>query len=270
MIEPVRLGEDIRIIACDLDGTLLRRDGSVSARTVAALDSAVRAGVTVVLVTARPPRWVDPVAAQLPCHPVAVCCNGALTYDADRRRVVDERPIAAAVARRAAELLRSELAGAAFAVEIGLSYGQEPDYPNRWPLPPEAVVSPVETLVTGPISTLIVRHTDPGDPWTVLERARQRLGTMVEVTCSGPDAPLEVAAPGVNKASALGRLADAAGVAAGEVLAFGDMPNDLPMLAWAGNAVATANAQPDVQAAVDYVTGDCDEDGVAEFLEALL
>ncbi len=266
----MRLGEEIRIVACDLDGTLLRRDGSLSARTVAALDAAGRAGTSVVLVTARPPRWVDPVVAELPGRPLAVCCDGALTYDPHRKKVVDERPIAATVARAAVGRLRSELAGAAFAAEIGLSYGQEPGYPNRWPLPPQATVAAIETLVAGPISTLIVRHTDADDPWEILDRARRSVGAMAEVSCSGPEAPLHVVAPGVNKASALAPLADAAGVGAGSVLAFGDMPNDLPLLTWAGTGVATANAHPDVLAAVDHVTGDCDEDGVANFLEGLL
>jgi hydroxymethylpyrimidine pyrophosphatase-like HAD family hydrolase len=265
----VRIGEDIRIVASDLDGTLLRRDGSVSPRTVRALGSAVDAGANVVLVTARPPRWVDAIAAELPCDPVAVCSNGALTYDVHRRRVVDERPMAAEVVRQTVGLLRTELAGAAFAVEIGLSYGQEPHYQNSWPLPPGAMLSAVEELVTGPISKLLVRHGDPGDPWEILARARAALGSLVEVTSSGPGAPLEIAAPGVTKASALARLAEAAGVGPGAVVAFGDMPNDLPMLAWAGTSVATANAHPDVLAAVDHVTADCDEDGVARFPERL-
>jgi hydroxymethylpyrimidine pyrophosphatase-like HAD family hydrolase len=266
----VRLGEEIRIIACDLDGTLLRRDGSVSARTVVALDAAVRAGTTLVLVTARPPRWLDAVAAELPCHPVAVCCNGALTYDVHHKTLVDERPISATVARWAVGRLRSELPSAAFAAEIGLSYGQEPEYPNRWPVPPQAIVSAVEALVAGPVSTLIVRDTDSDDAWQILERARRAVGRLAEVTCPGPGGPVELTGVGVNKASALARLAAAAGVGAAQVLAFGDMPNDLPMLTWAGTGVATANAHPDVLAAVDHVTGDCDEDGVADFLDGLL
>jgi hydroxymethylpyrimidine pyrophosphatase-like HAD family hydrolase len=269
-IDAVRLGEEIRIVACDLDGTLLRRDGSVSARTVAALGAAVAAGATVVLVTARPPRWVDPVAAELPTHPVAICCNGALTYDAHRRQLVDERPMVAAVALEAARRLRAELAGAVFAVEVGLAYGQEPAYPNRWPLPASTTVSALEALVTGPISTLIVRHEDQDDPWRVLERARRVVGGLAEVTCSGLAAPLEVVGPGVTKASALASLAAGQGVGAGGVLAFGDMPNDLALLGWAGTSVATANAHEDVLAAADHVTGDCDDDGVAGFLEGLL
>lgn len=264
------LGGEIGIVACDLDGTLLRRDGSVSARTVSALGAVVSAGALVVLVSARPPRWVDPVAGALPCHPLTICCNGALVYDADRRVLVDERPMAAAVALESVGRLRAELTGASFAVEIGLAYGQEPDYPNSWPLPLNATIGAVEGLIAGPISKLVVRHDDTEDPWLALERAQLAVGELAEVTCSGPGAPIEVAAAGVTKASTLERLADRAGIGAEGVLAFGDMPNDLPMLRWAGTSVATANAHPDVLGAADHVTGDCDEDGVADFLERLL
>lgn len=266
----VRPGEDLLLIATDLDGTLLRRDGSLSDRTVAAIGAAVEAGVMVVLVTGRPPRWVDHIAAQLSCHPVAICSNGAIIYDAESRQVVAEHPIAPEVSRQVVEALRAELAGVAFAVEAGLSYGQEATYPNQWALPVEALIAEAAELVARPIAKLIVRHGEEGDHWELVERARQTLSGLVEVTSSGPGAPIEIAAPGVSKAFALEALAGQYGIRPGTVVAFGDMPNDLPMLAWAGTSVAPGDAHPDVLAVVDYVTEDCDKDGVAVFLERVL
>ena len=93
----------------------------------------------------------------------------------------------------------------------------------------------------------------------------------MEVTySSSEDALLEISAAGVSKASALAAVCSARGIAAEEVIAFGDMPNDLPMLTWAGRGVAVANAHPEVLAAADEITAGNDECGVAQVLERLL
>jgi hydroxymethylpyrimidine pyrophosphatase-like HAD family hydrolase len=82
---------------------------------------------------------------------------------------------------------------------------------------------------------------------------------------------VELTAPGVDKGSGLAVVAAALGVAATDVLVFGDMPNDVPMFAWAGwRRVAVANAHPDVLALADEVTASNDADGVAAWLEAML
>ncbi|HTU08153.1 MAG TPA: HAD family hydrolase, partial [Trebonia sp.] len=80
---------------------------------------------------------------------------------------------------------------------------------------------------------------------------------------------IEAAAVGVSKATAVAELAASHGISPGEVLAFGDMPNDLPMLSWAGTSCAVANAHPAVLAAASRVIGGHDDDGVAEYLEKL-
>jgi hypothetical protein len=101
--------------------------------------------------------------------------------------------------------------------------------------------------------------------------ARDTVGDLVEVTHSSTaDTLLEMSAAGVSKGSSLAVLCESLAIDAGAVLAFGDMPNDLPMLRWAGRSVAVANAHPDVLAAACEVTSSCDEDGVARVLERLL
>jgi hydroxymethylpyrimidine pyrophosphatase-like HAD family hydrolase len=81
---------------------------------------------------------------------------------------------------------------------------------------------------------------------------------------------VEVSAAGVNKAAALKELAADLGVEPDEVVAFGDYPNDLPMLQWAGRSIAPANAHPEVLARVDEVTASNHDDGVALAIERLL
>ncbi|HZT66841.1 MAG TPA: HAD family hydrolase [Acidimicrobiales bacterium] len=257
----------VRLVATDLDGTLLRRDGTLSERTVAAVDRAARAGLGVVLVTARPPRWVDDIAARLACHPLAICSNGALIYDVHHHRLVAEHPIPPDVSAQVLARLRAEIEGVVVAVEAGMVYGQEPAYTPSWPPPPDALVAEAERLLAAPVAKMVVRHGESGDHWELVDRARRAAGGLVEVTSSGPGAPVELAAPGVSKAFALEIVAGQLGVKAEEVVAFGDMPNDLPMLAWAGCSIAPANAHPDVLAVVDRVTADCDLDGVAMVIE---
>lgn len=119
-----------------------------------------------------------------------------------------------------------------------------------------------------PAVKISVRHS-ASDPWDALESVRDLLEGLVEVTRSGPTAPIELLALGVSKASGVAFVADRLGVSSHDTLAIGDMPNDLPMLRWAGRSAAPANAHPDVLGAVDQVLSDCDEDGVAQLLETL-
>jgi hypothetical protein len=259
----------VRMVATDLDGTLLRSDGRVSARTVAAVDDLGAAGVLVVFVTARPPRWVHEVADQLPrSHPVAICSNGAIVYDVSESRVLHEHPIPPAVCTEVVARLRDALPSVSFAVEVGLRYAQEPQYLSQWPVPPGAAVLEVDALVREPVTKLIARHDEPATAhWELVERARRVLAGLVEVTSSGPTAPIEISASGVGKAFALEILAAEHGIDPQEVLAFGDMPNDIAMLGWAGYSIAPANAHPDVLELVDEVTASNDADGVALVLE---
>lgn len=265
------LPPSVRMVATDLDGTLLRSDGSLSTRTVVAVEALGSLGVLVVFVTARPPRWVHEVAEQLPhSHSVAICSNGAIVYDVSESRVLLEHPIPPETATEVVARLREELPSIAFAAELGLRYGQEPRYMNQWPLPPEAIICDVDALVREPVAKLIARHREPlEDHWELVDRLRRAVADLVEVTSSGPEAPIEIAAPGISKAFALQIVATQHGITRGEVVAFGDMPNDAEMLAWAGYSVAPANAHPDVLDLVDEVTAANDTDGVALVLERL-
>jgi hydroxymethylpyrimidine pyrophosphatase-like HAD family hydrolase len=104
----------------------------------------------------------------------------------------------------------------------------------------------------------------------LLDRARTACGHLAEFSHSSvTDTLLEISASGVSKASALARLCETHEIDRRDVIAFGDMPNDLPMLAWAGHSVAVANAHPDVRAAADELTASNDEAGVARVLERL-
>lgn len=260
----------IRLVATDLDGTLLRGDGTVSARTRRALAWARAAGVTVVLLSARPPRTLRLMARDAGVSGLAVCCNGALVYDLDADAIVEHAALPAGEAARLVAALRAAAPGVCFAVECGLTFGQEPDYAllAAGPAAGAPLVDDALALCATDVTKLIARH----PAWSAEELwgiAREVAGEAATATHSG--APfVEIAAARVTKARALERLCARLGVAAAEVVAFGDMPNDLPLLAWAGRGVAVANAHPAVLAAADEIALSNDEDGVAVVLERLL
>jgi Cof subfamily protein (haloacid dehalogenase superfamily) len=255
------------LVATDLDGTLMRTDGTVSERTRAALHRVRAAGSAVVFVTGRPTRVMAEVVAQTDASGLAICGNGAVVYDLDAGEAVSHRVLDAAAAHRLATAIRRTVPDAAFAVESGARFGREPDFLTMWPDPHELVADATVLLATLPATKLLVRRNGRSLAG-VYEMIVKIAGEDAVVTTTGDDL-VEIAGRGVSKAVALAELAAARGVGARDVVAFGDMPNDLPMFAWAGHAVAVANAHPDVIAAADEVTSSNDEDGVALVLERM-
>ncbi len=261
------------MVAVDLDGTLLRSDGSISPRTRRALDLVTGAGIRVVAVTARPPRQVHQVAQAAGLRGIAICSNGALVYDLASERAVHQDCLDEKVARSLVSSLRDELPGVCFAVEAGLRYGCEESYfvahRNRYNLQDPAMTLDDAMVLCGlGLTKLIVQHPDHPFP-ELLDATQRHAGDLGTVTHSGYHF-VEVAAAGVTKAGALKALCASAGISPEAVIAFGDMPNDLPMLEWAGRSVAVANAHAEVLAKAGEVTLSNDEDGVAIVLERVV
>ena len=261
--------DGVRLVASDLDGTLLRPDETVSERTRAALAAARDAGITVVLVSGRQPRSLGPIAERIGVGGIAICANGALVWDLDTGTMVDSSPLAAELAARLVRTLREAIPGVLFAVELEGSFGREAGWSDGLVAAPPAVLeADALELIRGPVIKLLVRHRSL--PFAeVAERARAAVGDDAVATWAGLRL-VEISAAGVTKAFALERLCRRLGVAAGEVVAVGDMPNDLAMLAWAGTAVAVANAAKEVLDVADEVTAANTEDGVALLLERIL
>ncbi len=268
-----------RLIATDLDGTLLRDDKSVSQRTVAALAAAEEAGIEVFFVTGRPARWMDVVSDHVHGHGLAICGNGAavvdLHGDAGSHRFVKIRELAPETALDVVGLLRAAAPGTAFAVERTYGLHLEPTYPSLHMEPPESI-APAEKLLAEealdadqPVLKVLAYHADI-TPDAFLRLARVAVGSRVVITRSSPSALLEISGPGVSKASTLALCCAERGISHEEVVAFGDMPNDVEMLTWAGTSYAMGNAHADVIAAASGRTVANNEDGVAVVIERIL
>ena len=266
----------MRMVACDLDGTIVRPDGTISDRTLAALADCQRNGVHVVFVTGRPPRWMAPIVEMTGHRGLALCGNGAVVVDLATNEVIRSHTLDAATVREVAARLRRSLPGAAFALETLDGYRREPAYQPAYRLPPQAQDGELEDLLADSPTVIKVlcrqsRVTDGLDSDGMLAIARRELGDLVEVVHSDPaSAMLEIAAAGVTKATALAWLAETLGVERGDVVAFGDMPNDVPMLAWAGAGYAMTGGHPEAVAACAAQAPPCEADGVAQVLEGYL
>ncbi len=287
---------DLRMIATDLDGTLLLPDGSVGERTRAALAALRLTHVDLVIVTGRPTRWIAPVVAMTGHEGIGVAANGAVVLDLADGRVTDVVPFAPEVALEIVERLRLAFPGVVFAVErarvgdwVGSTGGSaytDPEplnpersdfalgvgYRPRWRVPEGVPVGPIEDVLVQGDSVKILARPGPDhdlDADLFWSAGAAVLDGLAEATHSNPDdVLLEVSVLGVDKGSALARIATSYGLSHDQVAAVGDAPNDLPMLRWAGLACAVANAHPLVLAEAGHVLASNEAEGVADLIEA--
>lgn len=224
----------------------------------------------VVLVSARPPHVLREIARSLGLSGLAVCCNGALVYNLDSDIIAQHWPLSPTLALRLITLLRQAISDLMFACECGLEFICEPAFYQSSPLATKIPmrIADAHSFCNRPLTKLIALHrTYAVDD--LHQHVSPLVGDEVIVTHSGASF-LEISAAGVTKARTLAVLCKQRGISSEEVIAFGDMPNDLSMLRWAGCGVAVANAHPKVLAEADKITRSNVEDGVALVLEQLL
>jgi Cof subfamily protein (haloacid dehalogenase superfamily) len=261
-------GRAPRLVATDLDGTLLHSDGTVTARTRAVLAGLDDLGVPVVFTTGRPVRWMDDLWESVGGHGLAICSNGGIVYDVAARRVREFTAVPREVGMQLAEVVRAAVPGTTFAVEHTSGWASETSFPRH----PDDVDTlhqgAWESIWTDDVVKVLAVHPDldPEDFWRRVEAA---VGTLVTTTWSSTFALVEISAAGVTKATTLATVAAEMGLGPDDVVAFGDMPNDLPMLEWAGTSYAMANAHPSVRDLADHLAPTNDDDGVAVVLADL-
>jgi Cof subfamily protein (haloacid dehalogenase superfamily) len=267
-----------RVIATDLDGTLLRSDGTLSARSRAALAAAEDAGLQVVFVTARPPRWLTPLVDAVAGHGTVIAGNGAFVVEASSGRVLRTRGFSRAQVMDIVTDLRGAAPRAGFSVERASGPLQDERFhaasdeglDERYRV---EALEQIDDEPTGKLLALDVAARTAASSGRFLRIVEEVVGARGHLAYSGMEGLAEISPPGVTKASGLERWCAAAGIASSEVWAFGDMPNDLPMLGWAGRSFAVANAHPAGGGGGGRRRArpaDNDEDGVASVLEALV
>ncbi|WSJ02021.1 HAD family hydrolase [Nocardia sp. NBC_01329] len=262
------------LVASDVDGTLIDPAERVSARTRAVVRALVADGVPFLLATGRPPRWIAPIVADLGFAPLCVCGNGAVLYDAEHDKVLGTSTLDVETLAWVADIAEKVLPGCGLAAErIGASahdavtpqFVSSPQYEHAWLNPDDTAVARDEVIDSPAIKMLIrLPGARSGDMAVTLAA---HIGDRADITYSTEHGLIEISAPGVSKASGLRILGARLGVEPADMVTFGDMPNDIPMLRMAGLGVAMGHAHPDALAAADEITGTNSEDGVAQVLE---
>lgn len=258
------------LVATDLDGTLLRGDDTLSDRTRAALARAVTAGAQHLVVTGRPAPGVRPLLHELGGRGLAVCGQGAQLYDAGADRLLWSVTLDRELAETALGKIEAEVGQVFAAVDQDGVDGLtliEPGYVMPHPTLPAVRVHRRDDLWCAPISKVLLRHHALSDD-ELAEAARAVVGSLATVTMSGPGT-VELQPCGITKATGLALAAEHLGLSRARSLAFGDMPNDIPMFHWAAHGVAMANAHPELKAVADEVTSSNEDDGIAVVLERL-
>jgi Cof subfamily protein (haloacid dehalogenase superfamily) len=258
-----------RLVATDLDGTLLRSDHTLSARTHEALVRMSAQGVRHVVVTGRAAVTTRPILDQIGYQGLAVCGQGGQLYDAGAHRLLTSVTLDRALARellRRLEAVVGPLRVGVIRADLDGQFFMQDGFVWDFPLPAEHLRDD-GVLWAEPILKVFVQHAELADD-ELAEVAGGLAGSRAGVVVSGPRL-VELLPAGVSKGTGLSLAARRLGVTAGETVAFGDMPNDLPMLRWAGLGVAMASGHPDLVAAADEVAPSNDEDGVAAVLDRL-
>lgn len=259
-----------RLVATDLDGTLLRPDGTVSPRTAAALVRAADAGVEVVFVTARPPRWLRELASHVAGHGVAICANGAAVLDVGSGRVLAERGMPPELVGSIAHRVRTAWGGqdmVHLAAESADGFAHETRFRSSHPVPAGSPAADrIEEVLRPSTFKLLVRTARPPTA-TFADELAAVVGDLAVVADSGAVGLGEISGPGITKAATLADWAASRGIDPADVWAVGDAPNDLSMLGWAGTSFAMANAHASVLAAATRRCASNADDGVADVLE---
>ncbi|MFJ5208484.1 HAD family hydrolase [Streptomyces nigra] len=258
------------LIATDLDGTLLRGDDTLSDRSLAALAQAAVAGAQHLVVTGRPAPRVRPLLDLLGSRGLAVCGQGAQLYDAGRNRLLWSITLERDLAETALGKIEAEVGQVYAAVDQDGVDGLtliEPGYLMPHPTLPAVRVRHRDDLWCEPISKVLLRHPTLSDD-ELAATARAVVGSLATVTMSGPGT-VELQPCGITKATGLALAAEHLGLGPHETIAFGDMPNDIPMFDWAAHGVAMANAHPELKTVADEITLSNEDDGIAVVLERL-
>jgi Cof subfamily protein (haloacid dehalogenase superfamily) len=263
-------GFPYRLVATDLDGTLLRSDESVSRRTRDALAAATAAGAAHIVVTGRAVPWTRHILDDLGYRGLAVCGQGAQVYDAGAHRLLtsvtlDRQLAGVALAKIEAAVgplyLAASRDGLAGEVLVGPGYAVTGALPST-------PFTDASDLWAAPLNKIYIQHPELSDD-ELAKASREAAGGLVTVAMAG-EGIVELLPLGLSKATGLSLAARRLGLRAADTIAFGDMPNDVPMFAWASHGVAMANAHEELKAVAAEVTSSNEEDGIAVVLERLL
>lgn len=261
-----------KLIATDLDGTVVAHYGDITQRTIDAFRKAHSMGIEIFFVTGRPPRWMPEIKDAFGIGN-AICGNGAMLYDLHNDNILEQWLIEEEVQLEAVKRLRKAIPEISFAIESHNYFHREKIYIPRWDVGLDNIgVHQIEEVITSPALKVLARCSQQElTSDEMLAIAKVELDGLATVTHSNPhDSLLEISALGVSKGMTLAKMAARLGIDAADCVSFGDNPNDFSMLEWCGRSYAMADGHPDGPKYAKGVAAPCEEDGVAIIIEQLL
>ena len=261
-----------KLIATDLDGTIVSHKGVISQRTIDVFTRARDLGVHVFFVTGRPPRWMGEIREAFGFGE-AICCNGAMLYDLMNDAVLEEWMISVDEQLEVVRRMRIAMPEMSFAVESNDHYHREIAYVPKWDIGLDNVgVDKIEDAIKRPALKILGRcsnHEFTSDQ--MVEVAHRELSDLVTVTHStSRDSLIEISALNVSKGTTLAMMAKRLGLTAEDCVSFGDNPNDFSMLEWTARSYAMSDGHPDAPTFAKGIAEPCEADGVAKIIEELL
>lgn len=261
-----------KLIATDLDGTIVSHEGVISQRTIDAFTRARDLGIHVFFVTGRPPRWMGEIREAFGFG-AAICCNGAMLYDLINDAVLEEWMIPIDEQLEVVRRMRIAMPEMSFAVESNSHYQREIAYIPRWDIGMDNIgVEKIEEAMKRPALKILGRcsnHEFTSDE--MVEVAHRELHNLVTVTHStSRDSLIEISALNVSKGTSLEIITQRLGLTAEDCVSFGDNPNDFSMLEWTARSYAMSDGHPDAPSFAKAVAEACEADGVAKIIEELL
>jgi len=265
-------GKRPKLIATDLDGTIVPHMGPISDRTIAAFVKAHELGIEIFYITGRPPRWMVEIREAFGFGN-AICANGAILYDLMNDKVLEEWLMPVDIQIQIIDKLRNTLQGINFAIEYEDEFHREKNYTTRWDIGLDNIgVDLIEEKMVKPAFKMLGRcGNNEFTSDQMLEIAARELKGIANITHSNSSESLiEISAFGVSKGETLAKMAERAGLTSADCVSFGDNPNDFSMLQWADRSWAMSDGHPDGPKYAKFVAQAHQHDGVAMVIEELL
>lgn len=256
-----------KLIAFDLDGTLLKSDKTVSKRTILEINRLKGLGTKIVICTGRPKRTAENVIKDLGLTEFAIMYNGAFIYNFQKEKEINCFGMSKEIVCHTIDTVKQHYPKAMAAIETRDGWYTDSQYYKYRKLRSELLVEPtgvgnLENFITGNVIKLLFRH-----PNRISSELATALSSLDVHGTWSFDGLLEVSNKDVTKANALRWLAQKLNIKAKDSAAFGDQNNDKEMLAWAGYGVAMDNAVAEAKEAADFITSSNDDEGISTVLK---
>lgn len=262
---------DIKLIASDMDGTLLDSHKKISARTATAVKKAMESGKMFIIATGRMYISARPYAEQLGLDVPIVTYNGALVRGSKSGKIFYEHPIKKEIAQRVLDFCKEKGYYLQFYVGDKCYIKEANDYSAGYERIQTIKLTPIGNAlyqaVGSPYKILLMSERE--DHEAMMQEFKDNFSDVLHITSSHPQF-VELLDPEVNKWATICKLAAQYNICQEQIMCLGDSGNDYEMVANAGWGVAVANAEPEVKQAAKYITKSNDEDGVAIAIEQVL